>query len=93
MVSPQGVQKILHAYARRNGSPHVTVDVFVQFAQRFAKRFGAEQPEYDALLQENSDGGLMAGLEELEQNRLVECERDAAKIGRASCRERVSFTV
>jgi hypothetical protein len=77
MVSAQNIQKVLHAYVRRNGTPHVTTEVLSQFALRFAKRFAMEQPDFASLLEEEGrDAAILHGLEELSSAGAVRLERD-----------------
>ena len=76
MVSAQNIQKVLHAYVRRNGSPHVAMDVLSQFAARFAKRFSGEQPDFAPLAGDDRDEHIVRGLGELERAGAVQVERD-----------------
>ncbi|MFW5693948.1 MAG: hypothetical protein ACOCYB_02180 [Alkalispirochaeta sp.] len=76
MVSAPNIQKLLHAYVRRNGTPHVTMDSLSQFAVRFGKRFAAEQPEFAPLLTEDRNDHIINGLNELEKSNTVQLERD-----------------
>lgn len=78
MVSAQNIQKLLHAYVRRNGTPHVTLDSLSQFALRFGKRFATEQPEFAPLIPEDRNDHIIAGLTELEKGGAVQLERDEA---------------
>ncbi|MEX2443361.1 MAG: hypothetical protein WD492_07140 [Alkalispirochaeta sp.] len=76
MVSAQNIQKLLHAYVRRNGTPHVTMDSLSKFAMRFGKRFAGEQPEFAPLIPEDRDDHISSGLDELEKSNAVQLERD-----------------
>ncbi len=79
MVSAQNIQKLLHAYVRRNGSPHVTMDSLSQFAVRFGKRFATEQPEFAPLIAEDRNEHIIAGLTELEKTQAVQLERNGTE--------------
>lgn len=75
MGSASNVQKILHAYVRRAGNPHVGLDVLDEFALRFARRFSQDQPDLVPFLGEEREHHLHDGLAELEKAEAVTLER------------------
>lgn len=75
MGAASNVQKILHAYVRRAGNPHVGYDLLDEFALRFARRFSQDQPDLVPILGDERERHLQEGLAELEKAEAVTLER------------------
>lgn len=78
MVSARDVQKIVHSFVKHSGNPRGTWESFEQFAYRYARRFGDEHPEIEAILGEDRREVLSHALIELERSEVVQLDRSAA---------------
>lgn len=76
MASARDVQKIIHRYARKAGSPRFTAENLEEFVRKFARRYLPQHPELEDLGGDQAREHLEAFLAQLEESGLVHVQRN-----------------